>query len=477
MKRLYRLGFIAIFLSLAGILSVSAQQTSSSDSTQSGQNSSAASGFKAGLGLQIGAETFNEPALNGIGTIPVTWQSLALQPDFSFGKIGIGLDVKLHYRFTGGLDIYGQPTTKDFQIRSEDWVPTSFSDFFSLYLPKIAYVRYGEKGDPLYAKLGSIDNSTLGNGFIMGGYSNTLFLPETRIFGMNFDLDGKLFKFPYIGMQTVVGNLTKFDVLGASLYGRPLLGLNIPIIKNLQVSGIIAADTNPFLYSDPSVAGYSTNASVAVYGADLMVPILSNPIVSLASMGSVAFENSHPGGMVGVAGRLVKFITYGAQLRFLGNNFIPDYFGPTYDLYRADQYNVVNSSTVYPGSVAWFATGGFSLLADKLVFNVSVDGPFKPIPVTPTTNAADYPHLSAVFQLGQGVIPGLYFDASYDKKFITSFKDLVSASNAVIGASVNYKTGPAVITLTYDLKYNPVPDANGKYWTVNSGLSSSISLF
>jgi hypothetical protein len=181
--------------------------------------------------------------------------------------------------------------------------------------------------------------------------------------------------------------------------------------------------------------------------------------------------------MVGVAGRLIKFITYGAQLRFLGNNFIPDYFGPTYDLYRADQYAVVTSTTPSSGSIGWFATGGFSLLSDKLVFNVSLDGPFKAAPAVPTTNVADYPHLRALFQLGQGVLPGVYFDASYDKKLITSFSDLISAENAVIGASINYKAGPAVITLTYDLKYNPVLNANGNYWTVNSGLSTSISLF
>jgi hypothetical protein len=226
------------------------------------------------------------------------------------------------------------------------------------------------------------------------------------------------------------------------------------------VTGIVAADRSPA-------------TPVAVYGADVMVPILSTPIVSLATMGSLAFENSHTGGMVGFAGRLIKFITYGAQLRILGSNFIPDYFGPNYDLFRADQYAIINGPTL-PGSVGWFATAGFSLLSDKLVFNASLDGPFKKIPTTPTNNPGDYPHLSAVFQLAPGVIPGFYLDASYDKKFISSFAGIFNAENSVIGTSINYKTGPAVITLSYDLKYDP---ANSPQWTVNSGLSSSISLF
>ncbi len=456
MERLYRLATLVLGIIFACALSISAQQTSG-DTTQSGSSS----GFTPHLGVSIGAQTIDGQ----------NWQSLGLQPDFSIGKFGVGLDVTLHYQFSG-------TTTNNFTVRKEDWVPPNptFGTVLGLYLPKIAYVRWGEKGDPLYVKAGSIDDSTLGNGFVVGGYSNTQFLPATRMFGLNFDLDGSLFKFPYVGIQTftsniipvynlptqyvAAGQIPAFDILGAGLYARPLLGIGVPIIKNLQVTGIVAADRSPA-------------TPVAVYGADVMVPILSTPIVSLATMGSLAFENSHTGGMVGFAGRLIKFITYGAQLRILGSNFIPDYFGPNYDLFRADQYAIINGPTL-PGSVGWFATTGFSLLSDKLVFNASLDGPFKKIPTTPTNNPGDYPHLSAVFQLAPGVIPGFYLDASYDKKFISSFAGIFNAENSVIGTSINYKTGPAVITLSYDLKYDP---ANSPQWTVNSGLSSSISLF
>jgi hypothetical protein len=110
------------------------------------------------------------------------------------------------------------------------------------------------------------------------------------------------------------------------------------------------------------------------------------------------------------------------------------------------------------------------------VFNLTIDGPFKALPETPSENYLDYPHLQAVFILSEGLLPGFSFDASYEKKFIESFAALIDPTDAVIEANINYQTGPAVITLTYSIKYNP--NAVGdEQWETSAGLKSSISLF
>ncbi|MEE8440578.1 MAG: hypothetical protein V3S41_02560, partial [Spirochaetia bacterium] len=161
-----------------------------------------------GLGISIGAQSFPNPDFTGTGTEPgtITYQSVGMSPDLAFGKFGIGLDVTLNYRFTGGVD------GTDFEIRREDWIPDADTSFLELYLPKLQYIRWGLKGDPLFVKLGSIDDGMLGNGFIIGGYTNTQYLPERRIFGMGLDVDGQLFNFPYVGLETFAGNLAAFDV-------------------------------------------------------------------------------------------------------------------------------------------------------------------------------------------------------------------------------------------------------------------------
>ena len=176
-------------------------------------------GLDFALGLGLGVESFGDE----------TWQKISLTPDLAFGKFGIGVEVTFHYRFENS----------DLTILEDDWVPDpfTFQETMSLYLAKFRYVRYGLKGDPLFVKLGSIEDGTLGNGFIMGNYANTLFMPERRVFGLSLDVDGQLFGFPYVGLETHVGDLSAFDVMGARLFVRPLIGTQAPIVRNLQIGG------------------------------------------------------------------------------------------------------------------------------------------------------------------------------------------------------------------------------------------------
>ncbi|MBN2049963.1 MAG: hypothetical protein JW760_05915, partial [Spirochaetales bacterium] len=214
-----------------------------------------------GLGLIIGAQTFLDESTGE----SVTYQKLALSPEFAIGKFGIALDLTLHYRFTGDQE-------NNVEIRSEDWVPSEEMPFLDLYLPKFRYIRYGFKGEPLYVKLGAIDDATLGTGFIMGGYNNTLFRPEEPIFGMGFDLDGALFSFPYVGLETFVGNLTSWDVIGARLKGRPLIWSEIPVVKNLEIGLTVAGDIAPEAREAYWAPATADNPSIAVWGFDVLQP-------------------------------------------------------------------------------------------------------------------------------------------------------------------------------------------------------------
>jgi hypothetical protein len=409
-----------------------------------------------GMGLGIGVATFADG----------TWQSISLTPDLALGKFGIGLDVQLNYRFGDGAG------STDFQVRADDWVPTDFQDFLKIYLPKIAYVRWDEKGAPLYIKLGSIEDGSLGNGFIMGGYANNLFLPDFRHFGLAFDLDGALFNFPYLGLETFVGDLAEFDVLGARLFVRPLAWLGVQIIKNLQVGATYATDLKPYLYDHPLD---TTERSVAVFGADVRLPILTSDMASLVAFGDVAtIAGESVGGMLGVGGRLFKFLTYGAQLRVLGDGFIPTYFDANYDLLRGAKYDIVQAGGAGDATVGWFASLGTSFLEDKIVFNVALDAPFAA--GTDISVLTEWPHLRGVFVVaGVPALKGFSFDASYDKALITSFASLIDPTAAAIQARLNYQAGPAVLSFVYKLRYDvtATPDP----WVITSGLESSISLF
>jgi len=431
-------------------------------------------GFRSGASL--GTDTLPTGPLSGGNPTMESWTLLAFQPDISFGKFGIGLDLGLHFQ------LYPQGSNNSVEIYQGDWVPDYQGNgrtFLDVYLPKFMYVRYGIKGeDPFFAKLGSIDDLTLGNGFIMGDYTNTLFLPDRRIFGLDFGLDGSAFDFPYAGFEGIAGNVAHFDVVGGRAYLRPLAGSEIPIVKDMQVGATAVFDTDPYLYTDTSVGGpYPASSAIGVYGADVTVPIRGGKLFPLTAFTDVAFEpNKSSGEMIGANGRVIGVFLYGAQLRLFQPGFIPDYFDSAYDLYRAQKYAYMQLSPTGDTYLGWYTSLGTAFLGDKIVFKVSLDGPFQALPasylpgVTPQTA---YPHAKATFHFGEGIIP-FFFDASYEKYYLGAYRgffpDLVDPTNAVMILSINYRTGATVLTLRYNAAYDPTTDS----FDVSSSISASV---
>ncbi len=461
MNWLYR-SCVLLSLFVFVLLPLSAQENEQQNE-QGNMSSKQTNGPSAGFNMTvvIGAETFNEDGEQ------VTYQRLGLNPEFTVGKVGIGLGLTVHYRF---VNDEGE-STLDF--REEDWIPDDENSFLDIYLPLFRYIRYGHKGDPLYAKIGSIADATLGTGFIMANYSNSLFLPEKRIVGLAFDVDGRLFDFPYAGIETFVGNMAQFDVIGSRFYVRPLLITEIPIIKDIQLGVTAAADTGPdtnYEFSD-GASSYEPNA-VSMYSFDFIQPLLNSPTFSLSLYGDAAFQPGadelNNGLLVGIGGNALTFLSYGFNTLFLGDNFVPFYFDGTYDLYRQSKYEIYSGETEIAAYTGWQAKLGFNLLNNTLVFNTTLDAAFNPENDKPST----LPHLRSTLIVGEGLLPGIFFDATYDKKNISDIEELFDPEDAVILANLNYKTGPAVITFGYTLRYVPEDGS----WETTAKLSSSISM-
>jgi hypothetical protein len=402
---------------------------------------------------------------------PETWTRFGFQPDLSFGKIGVGFDLTFHFMLYKTQDAA-------ITLYPGDWVPNyqgNGKSIFDVYLPKIMYVRYGLKGeDPLFAKLGSINDLSLGNGFIMSEYSNMLFMPQQRIFGLDLGIDGALFNFPYVGFEALTGNLARFDVVGGRLFARPLVGTSIPILKNMQVGASVVADTKPYLYTPTPDAA----KPIAAFGADIVVPILGGKLFPLAAFTDLALDpNQTAGWMVGFGGRLLGIFTYGAQVRLLQNGFIPSYFDANYDVFRAKKYDYMQLTPPSGSYAGWYATLGTSLFSDILVFKATMDGPFKGTGVAPLSSnpsQTDYPHLRGVLAVNEIPKIPFYLDAFYDKYYIGAvsgfFKDLVDPADAVVGLNLNYKTGASVLTLAYNAKWDPA----AKVFNVTSSLQASM---
>ncbi len=413
-----------------------------------------------GLNLDLGYDSFTDP-LTGQS---IGWQRIGFKPDLKVGEFGVGLDIDFRYRFNGGAD------GNTFELREGDWVPDPERNFFEVYLPKIRYLSYGSKGSPVYLLFGNVENGLLGNGFIVSSYKNTLYQPEHRVFGASFDLDFAAVQFPYIGFETMVANIAAFDLLAARIYFRPLAGTDIPLLKTLQLGVTVAADSNPYYYNDLTKLTPPSEA-VVMWGADLKIPIIAEKDFGLSFFGDIAGQKESTGGQFGLGGSIASIVKYLALVRLTQDNFLPSYFDSSYDISREQKYAVYTGAATTPGGAGWLVSLGLDI-PEGVLFSAIVDGPFEPNSAIPFMN----PNLKIILTISDELLGGFGINAYYTKKDITSFEALIDPTNAVVGASISYKAGPAIIRLVYDLKYDPysVTDQN---WTVNSKIETSIELF
>ena len=136
------------------------------------------------MGLAVGSATINDTIYNQV----------ALRPELSFGKLGIGLDLVMY------IDNEGN-------VRKDEWdEPSDFID-------KLLYIRWGQKSDPFWLVWGSLDNVTLGYGGLLSGYSNMMEFPSVRKVGINTG-----FGFGNFGTEIFLSNMKDFS-RGGTLMG------------------------------------------------------------------------------------------------------------------------------------------------------------------------------------------------------------------------------------------------------------------
>jgi hypothetical protein len=157
-----------------------------------------------GVGSPTGGIRWN----GAIGAVIIdgkVYQQFSLRPDIPLGKFGIGLDLTFYF-------------DEDGKLRKEDWdEPLDFVE-------KIYYIRYGLPGDPLYVRVGALDNVTLGYGIIMRHYSNAIEYPAVKRLGIYTEGERNR-----VGWQAMLNNLREIGepgLLGCRLsYRSPVAGL------------------------------------------------------------------------------------------------------------------------------------------------------------------------------------------------------------------------------------------------------------
>ncbi|GMU86485.1 MAG: hypothetical protein AMXMBFR48_17270 [Ignavibacteriales bacterium] len=374
--------------------------------------------------------------------------SFRLAPDFSIGKFGVGLDLRLDFDSTGS-------------IRKENF--NDASDFLSI----IKYIRYGQKKDPVYVSAGVLDNYSLGHGTIVNQYNNSPSI-DKRSLGLALDLD-----FEKFGVESMYSDFSQGGVLGLRGYVRPLQFTTfskIPVLGKLEVGASFASDFNKYAgvlsgYIDPvtnEFVSLNDRKSTQIYGIDLGLPVVRTSILNIdlyadyskvmdfgdgASTGAVfSFSGM---GLISAAVRLER--------RWMNDQYMPAYFN---SLYEIERFKVIGGSVVSKikqlSAVTSTDRGIYGSLGITAANMVAVTGSYQRTDFDPKSGQL---HLRAEVTTDQ--LP-FTFRAGYDKVNIENEGAMFSLDDrSYMYSEVGYKPYPyLLVSMVYHWTFEPVRDGS-----------------
>ena len=447
------------------------------------------------MGLAVGSATINDTIYNQV----------ALRPELSFGKLGIGFDLVMY------IDNEGN-------IRKDEWdEPSDFVD-------KILYLRWGQKSDPFWLMWGSLNNVTLGYGGLLNGYSNMMEFPSVRKVGINTG-----FNFGKFGTEVFLSNMKDFS-RGGTLIGLrgtykisdalPItLGMNFVQDMN-QFSGLKDTDGDDYpdlfddfpndkdLWSDTDGDGIadlnggskipdggwdidadgnnildsqqsdlklkpepfkSTNSEAVAqgFGFDIGYPILKSRALSMEvysefntlnfskSTGDTTYFNRNKMSgsgitLPGVRASLFGFLNISFEYRIKNGYFIPQFFDGSYDLSRVTVQTTDSGILVRTKDQVIFAdpmsnkdTKGMFGSASANLFNLLT---FNASYANMKADTTEFNSFNALLNLNADNIPKLsiaqaYYQRNNDKN---PFEFSEPSINTVFGYKVGYEVSQGV---------------------------------
>jgi len=463
------------------------------------------------LGMEIGSITIEGK----------TYSKAILQPQFTLGKLKLGLYLPVVYESNmfdpddwyrpKGNDEWSFGTDYDFDEDPIAYVEDILSDTFL----KIRYLEWGEQRDKFYLKIGNLNNMTIGHGLLMRNYANDDNFPAIRRIGINTGLD-----FGGFGMEAVVNDLAEPEIFGGRLYFRLIgkLAIGFSGIVDIDPAGEIPVDPDDTSGVDPAIAvgdPMFVNASV-----DLDLPIMENDILSIVLFGDVGgmmpfLRNSITNGVdtvnqgliiqalynpdadieagelplrnygiaAGVLGNIL-IMDYRVEYRNYNGTFRPTFFNKNYDRSRGDYALQVANELLTPQEteqiVGVYGEAGFTI-GDKFRFEAGYMWPWKE---DFEFGDEDYLHLEA--ELFEGLIPvvDIHGSIAYDRyKFIPT---LIGSDanltlfdvNTVVKGEVIYPIAPTLdlallvtTTVAHDDDGNVLLDTETGQAQVNPSIS------
>ena len=142
--------------------------------------------YSFGISQEISSAEYVATGSFGAATINgKIYNQISFRPEIRISKLGIGFDLNVY------LDENGK-------IFSDNWKFTDTNSSFQSLMDKIYYLRWGNKNDDFYFRVGSLESITLGHGGLIDRYSNSIEYPQIKKLGLNLIYSINKIKFQYI---------------------------------------------------------------------------------------------------------------------------------------------------------------------------------------------------------------------------------------------------------------------------------------
>ncbi len=369
-------------------------------------------------------------------------------PEFAISKVGVGLDLNLEVGTDG-------------KIRKENFNETS--DYLSI----IRYVRYGNKKDPVFVRVGAIDAYTLGHGSVMYMYNNSPSFDARKI-GLVVDID-----FDKWGFESIYSDFSQGGIFGARAYTKPLKFTalsEVPVLGNLEAGATFATDLNKYSgvrtgHTDANGAFVADvdDKSVSVMGIDLGLPLFTTSFASSSLyLDYVKIMNAGNGTSAGIlfnfgSGGMLS-ASFKLERRWNSSEFAPSYFNALYELerFKFSSPNIVQSKFNALKLMTSADNGYFGGLGVNVLNLVTVNGSYQRL---------DKDSKSGLLHISADLVPkDLPFlaRAGYDKMNIQSESDMFKLDDrSVLFAETGYKPYSfMLVTMVYQWTYTPTRDAS-----------------
>ena len=274
--------------------------------------------------------------INSQGRGTTQFVTLGLMPEFHYRQLGIGLLLRLRVHPESGT------------LRDEDF------DDFRDYLALLYFIQYGGEDEPGgYGRFGNIEEVSLGYGLFVDQYTNEVSLDHPmRGFMGGVDTD-------HLRIEGVYSDFVDPGVFGMHVAYLPFGVGNAPAVPRLTFGAGLAAElndgaalVNPVTPGTPFVLGAGSptggpagdvplgadDGPLYMVGVDAGIRWIGTEPLTLLSFAEAATILEYGAGVsLGIRGRS-QFGRTALQAqyvqRFLGKEFLPDYFNSTYEAER-----------------------------------------------------------------------------------------------------------------------------------------------